>query len=204
MSLTLHKETNQLISGSVDGIKFREVAEPETCAATVKEHYGTVLCLLICHTGHVISGSRDCQIKIWDPMGHCIGTLEQHTDAVQVLIECGTFVVSGSNDGSIKIWDPVHWVCLKTIRSCSGSIKALCCVRNELNGLKLVSGGYDRKVGPYITTNIYTEPEPGPELGAQSPNPCKCTNVSTPPTPPRVVTVPHPPSLTHLPPPPPT
>mmetsp|Transcript_96533 Transcript_96533/g.275359 ORF Transcript_96533/g.275359 Transcript_96533/m.275359 type:complete len:222 (-) Transcript_96533:98-763(-) len=84
-------------------------------------------------------------------MGHCIGTLEQHTDAVQVLIECGTFVISGSNDGSIKIWDSVHWVCLKTIRSCSGSIKALCCVQNELNGLKLVYGGYDRKVRVWNT-----------------------------------------------------
>merc|ERR1711865_498264 len=77
---------------------------PECCQHTLEGHTGYVRALAEC-SGHLVSGSDDSTIKVWDPSTWiCQQTLQGHTDLVMALAECSGQLVSGSADRTIKVW----------------------------------------------------------------------------------------------------
>lgn len=77
-------------------------------------HSGWITCLQFLNDNHVVTGSQDHSLKLWNlDSGECVKQFAGHTAAVtclQVLKRKTTAnapvrLVSGSQDGSIKIWD---------------------------------------------------------------------------------------------------
>ncbi|CAD8061506.1 unnamed protein product [Paramecium sonneborni] len=70
---------------------------------------------------HIISGSYDTSIKIWDiAKGICQNTLNGHTKPVlclQVLQQTQSMVVSGGEDGTIRAWNWKTAVCIWKVES---------------------------------------------------------------------------------------
>ena len=72
-----------------------------------KGHSNRVSCVAVLPDGHVVSGSDDCSLRLWNPSdGRCLQTLKGHTGSVNcVAVLPDGCIVSGSTDGTIKIWD---------------------------------------------------------------------------------------------------
>jgi WD40 repeat protein len=87
------------------------------CLQTMTGHSDYIWCMLQLADGRIISGSKDCKIKIWESgSGNCVKTLIGHQDIVQCIFQLQDGrVVSGSNDHSIKVWDVNLGVCLITL-----------------------------------------------------------------------------------------
>jgi len=67
---------------------------------------------------HVISGSRDKTIKIWQvASGACLMTLDGHDNWVRAVAcqPCGKYLLSASEDKTIRIWDLSQQRCIRTI-----------------------------------------------------------------------------------------
>ena len=75
--------------------------------AVLQGHTAPVEALAILPNGHIVSGSDDNSLRIWDPAtGECIAVLTEHTASVNTLaIFPNGDIVSGSGDCSIRIWD---------------------------------------------------------------------------------------------------
>ena len=65
---------------------------------------------------HVISGSYDNTLRLWDvTSGQCLRTFEGHTESV---LSChfspdGRHVISGSSDNTLRLWDVTSGQCLQ-------------------------------------------------------------------------------------------
>ena len=94
----------------------------------------------------IVSGSYDRTIRIWDmASGHCLQTLEGHSDWVRAVAisHDGSRIVSGSDDGTIRIWDMASGHCLQTLEGHSDWVRA---VAISHNGSRIVSGSLDGTV----------------------------------------------------------
>ena len=71
---------------------------------TLTGHTSDVTCLLILPNGHLVSGSMDTTIRIWDADGSskCI---EVHQDEVRSLTYKNEFLISGSSDETACVWN---------------------------------------------------------------------------------------------------
>jgi WD40 repeat protein len=84
----------------------------------------------------VVSGSRDCSIRIWDfTTGACLKEIAGHAEGVKALavLPNGT-IASGSYDKTIRVWSPVSGQCLKELSGheevpSSSSCPLLSCLR---------------------------------------------------------------------------
>jgi hypothetical protein len=80
--------------------------------ASLEGHNSFVAAVAVSPDGqHVISGSYDKTVKIWDrTTGECVSTLEGHSSNVTAVAVSpdGQHVISGSKDKTVKIWDRIH------------------------------------------------------------------------------------------------
>ena len=86
---------------------------------------GTIIAFisLVMHNGHLISGSCDNTIKVWDPNdGRCLRTLTGHNNSVLSLVMHNGHLISGSLDNTIKVWDPNDGRCLRTLTGHNNSV----------------------------------------------------------------------------------
>lgn len=84
------------------------------CRNVLYGHEGPVERVIIANN-HIISGSRDKTIKIWDiKSGNEMSTLRGHTDTITSLSFHEPFLASGSKDNTVKIWNINTGECLKT------------------------------------------------------------------------------------------
>ena len=68
-------------------------------------HQDAIYCVQF-DTYKVVSGSRDCTIKIWDiTTGECLRTLKGHDRSVLCLQYDDRIIVSGSSDTRVMVWD---------------------------------------------------------------------------------------------------
>ena len=102
----------RIASGSDDtSILFydRNVRHVDEATALLPSQYHdkSVLCLTLLLNGMLVSGSRDCNIKIWHPAsGKFITTLNGHMKSVNALtVLQDNTLVSASADMTIKLWD---------------------------------------------------------------------------------------------------
>ena len=108
--LVLEKE-GCVVSGGGDGLiriwKYRaETSQVQSpCVVkTLRGHSGEVLSLAA-QEGLLISGSRDCSIKVWDlETLSCRRTLRAHCEAILSLCLTANSLFSASSDGEVFIW----------------------------------------------------------------------------------------------------
>jgi WD40 repeat protein len=77
---------------------------------------------------HVISGSRDGTLRVWDlATGETKTTLQGHNDRVNTvaITPDGRYVVSGSDDSTLRVWDLATGETKTTLRGHTGSVLAV-------------------------------------------------------------------------------
>eukprot|EP00249_Psilotum_nudum_P015442 c25331_g1_i1 orf=837-3629(-) len=80
-------------------------------------------------TGHFISGSVDCTVRIWDPNARgseLQATLQGHTKTIRAITSDKVRIVSGSDDQRVLVWDKSSAQVLEELKGHDGRIS---CVR---------------------------------------------------------------------------
>ena len=69
-------------------------------------HYDSVTCLAVTDT-LIISGSRDCSIKIWEKSSrkHLFNLQYAHDNWIKVMSHYNNYLYTGSKDGVVKMWE---------------------------------------------------------------------------------------------------
>jgi WD40 repeat protein len=92
---------------------------------TLKEHGSSVNTLAV-DEGHIISGSFDNTIRLWDKnMGECVRILTGHESGVRKLIADKGYIISGGGDSTIRIWDNNTGECIRILKGHEGDVYAL-------------------------------------------------------------------------------
>ena len=114
------EENDPLLSNAIKALDL------ETGAATdLIGHAGVVLCLASSGC-HVVSGSFDKRILIWDAKSYkCIHILPGHEGSVRSLVVNDSHIFSGATDNTIKVWDRVTYELQHTLEGHSAPISAL-------------------------------------------------------------------------------
>ncbi|MDX2214653.1 MAG: WD40 repeat domain-containing serine/threonine-protein kinase [Oculatellaceae cyanobacterium bins.114] len=116
------------VSGAAGWHVYRGMAgnggtEAIAITQTLSGHTGEIKCLLLGPAGtHLISGSVDATIRIWDATtGQLVQTLEGHTSYINALIVSpnGKNLISGSADATIRIWDLQTGKTIRTLQDSS-------------------------------------------------------------------------------------
>uniref|UniRef100_A0A914HKE5 F-box domain-containing protein n=1 Tax=Globodera rostochiensis TaxID=31243 RepID=A0A914HKE5_GLORO len=109
-----------IVTGSDDCTLRVWSATTGTCVHILNGHIGGVWALQLSQDGEIastvrcmslrknilVTGSRDCSIKIWDIVeGKCIRTLYGHLAAVRCVKFDGFLIVSGAYDNNIHVWN---------------------------------------------------------------------------------------------------
>ncbi|MFO7797346.1 MAG: WD40 repeat domain-containing protein [Promethearchaeia archaeon] len=90
----------------------------------------------------IISGSRDCTIRIWDLIsGECKKILKGHTNTVSSVDVDDEIIASGSFDNTIRIWDKISGNCFKILEGHKGNVLDI-----KLYGDTLVSCSEDQTI----------------------------------------------------------
>ena len=78
---------------------------------------------------HVVSGSLDTSIRVWDvETGNCIHTLTGHQSLTSCMELKDNILVSGNADSTVKIWDIKTGQCLQTLQGESTIPSVAVCV----------------------------------------------------------------------------
>jgi WD40 repeat protein len=119
------------------------------CILRLDDHTDSVTSVAFSPDGElIVSGSRDCTIRVWDvATGDIIsGPFEGHTGAVT----CVTFspdgkqIISGSEDRTIRIWDV--WTGKTVCQPSQGHTDSVLCVVCSPNGRYIASGSEDKTI----------------------------------------------------------
>lgn len=106
----------------MNSINIQSVAEAELLILSLFQFDGI----------HVVSGSLDTSIRVWDvETGNCIHTLTGHQSLTSGMELKDNILVSGNADSTVKIWDIKTGQCLQTLQGerhhChSGLLHQLC------------------------------------------------------------------------------
>ena len=95
--------------GTLSNIQYNGNKSRLVCLKRIKAHNKTICSVLFSPDGtHVISGSKDETIHVWDATSGrlILGPIECNSEVFSVgFSPDGSFIASGLCDGSIKIWD---------------------------------------------------------------------------------------------------
>lgn len=100
-----------VVSGSADNLlllwDLSSAAASSRSVATLEGHANAVHCVTALGPEHVVSGSGDETLKVWNVTeAACCVTLWGHHDGVTAVATISdTRVVSGSDDNEVRIWD---------------------------------------------------------------------------------------------------
>ncbi|KAF7727706.1 hypothetical protein EC973_007262 [Apophysomyces ossiformis] len=102
----------------------------EARTSYLKGHTDSVYCLAWVGPHHIVSGSRDKTIKLWDlrKPGHCIKTERQHQGSVLCLHATDRYLISGSSDTTCLIWSLPDCRPLRRLEGHTGGVLDLCVV----------------------------------------------------------------------------
>lgn len=91
----------------MNSINIQSVAEAELLILSLCQFDGI----------HVVSGSLDTSIRVWDvETGNCIHTLTGHQSLTSGMELKDNILVSGNADSTVKIWDIKTGQCLQTLQ----------------------------------------------------------------------------------------
>jgi len=100
---------------------------------------------------HLVTGSWDSTLKLWDLKGgHCVATMEGHTDGVRALAAGRDLVVSGAFDKTIRVWrlscgaagQPPNCDCEMVLSGHKDVVMTVAMLEARL----VISGGWDGQV----------------------------------------------------------
>ncbi|CAL8283038.1 unnamed protein product [Merluccius merluccius] len=96
------------------------------CVALLSGHTGTINCLDV-HSYHLVSGAKDCKVKVWNlQKGKCLGHLKwKHAGPVQCVRIAALLVYSSCAKGLVKIWDVENASLLRVLDGHRSSVKCL-------------------------------------------------------------------------------
>ncbi|XP_016430570.1 F-box/WD repeat-containing protein 7-like, partial [Sinocyclocheilus rhinocerous] len=165
---------NIIISGSTDRTLKVWNAESGECIHTLYGHTSTVRCmhlhekrldpLLLQFDGiHVVSGSLDTSIRVWDvETGNCIHTLTGHQSLTSGMELKDNILVSGNADSTVKIWDIKTGQCLQTLQGPHKHQSAVTCLQFNKNFVITSSDDgtvklWDLRTGEFIRNLVTLE-----------------------------------------------
>ncbi|KAG7247404.1 hypothetical protein CRUP_028913, partial [Coryphaenoides rupestris] len=96
------------------------------CTVLLSGHTGTITCL-DAHTDHLVSGAKDCRVKVWNlRKGKCLKHLRwKHSSAVLCVKVTRPLVYSGCAKGLVKMWDIEKASLLRVLDGHRSSVKCL-------------------------------------------------------------------------------
>jgi WD40 repeat protein len=130
-------------------VRTGRAAHWPTCVLRLDDHTDSVTSVAFSPDGElIVSGSRDCTIRVWDvATGDIIsGPFEGHAGAVT----CVTFspdgkqIISGSEDRTIRIWDV--WTGKTVCQPSQGHTDSVLCVVCSPDGRYIASGSEDKTI----------------------------------------------------------
>ncbi|XP_076855478.1 F-box and WD repeat domain containing protein 10B [Brachyhypopomus gauderio] len=122
-----------------------------TCTLLLTGHTGTINCLDL--HGHIlVSGARDCKVKVWSLLsGHCLTRLKfGHRKPVQCVKIHTPVVFSGCEGGLVKMWDTEVATLLKVMDGHHGCVRCL-----FFDQWHVLSGGSDGQVLAWSTNSAF-------------------------------------------------
>lgn len=93
-----------LVTGSTDKSARIWNLESQQTLRVLKYHRNTVR-VVRANSTHIITGSRDFTIGVWNNIGDLLYRLEGHTQSVRSMDMTDQYLVTGSYDGTCKLWD---------------------------------------------------------------------------------------------------
>jgi WD40 repeat protein len=130
-------------------VRTGRAAHWPACVLRLDDHTDSVTSVAFSPDGElIVSGSRDCTIRVWDvATGDIIsGPFEGHAGAVT----CVTFspdgkqIISGSEDQTVRIWDV--WTGRTVCRPSLGHTDSVICVVCSTDGRHIASGSKDKTI----------------------------------------------------------
>ena len=138
----------QTLRGHADYVRRRRPDEQRVDRSSTQRG-AQVWCVAVMSNGHVVSGSGDRTVMVWDASsGECLKTLRGHTGSVRrrrpvkqsvdrsstqqraqvwcVVALSNDRVVSGSWDNTLKVWDASTGRCLQTLTGHADPVRCLC------------------------------------------------------------------------------
>ena len=117
--------------------------ETKECIRTIEDHTTAIISMNVLENGHLISGSTDNKLNIWNPAdGACLKTIDVTYRANQIQVLSGNRVACDSRD-KIKIWNLNDGTCIQTLEgSHTGTIHCIIALSDET----LVSASEDRTI----------------------------------------------------------
>ena len=112
-------------------------------ASDVKKTFGAKFATALPNGRHVVSGSWDHTLRVWDlATGETTKTLQGHTGSVSAVAVTpdGRHVISGSWDHTLRVWDLATGETTKTLQGHTESVSA---VAVTPDGRHVVSGSKD-------------------------------------------------------------
>jgi WD40 repeat protein len=132
------------------------------CIVSFQAHQSGIRSMVILPNNHLVTGSYDKTIKIWNSPADILNqstvtqksvkntysplkTLSGHTSCVIALryIPNGNLLASGSADYTIKMWDVDKG---EVIKNFTGHMNDILCFSASSNGTTLISGSADRTI----------------------------------------------------------
>ncbi|PFX27836.1 uncharacterized protein LOC111327057 [Stylophora pistillata] len=121
-------QTQAAVSGKRDAFLGNAIKALDLETGSVSQlvgHAGVVLCLAVAGS-HLVSGSFDKNILIWDANScKCVHILTGHEGSVRSLAVNDSHIFSGSTDCTIKVWDSITFQLHHTLEGHSAPVTAL-------------------------------------------------------------------------------
>ncbi|XP_048467081.1 F-box and WD repeat domain containing protein 10B [Rhincodon typus] len=139
-AVILCEERDFLLSGSYDLSIRKWNLKTATCVTIYRGHIGFITSLSL-HENMFVSGSTDCQAKVWDlQKENCFQTFKHDKSVLSVAINA-IHVVSGCEKGMIHVWNIEPPSLVKVL---TGHINSITCL--SFDQWHLISGSKDKCV----------------------------------------------------------
>lgn len=109
---------------------------------TLNGHTSTVRNIKFVNATTVVSGSRDCTLRVWNvETGDCEKVLEGHEKTIRGMAVHGEVVVSGSYDNDARIWIWRTGECSRVLKGHTSKIYAV-----VVDGTTIATGSMDTDI----------------------------------------------------------
>ena len=153
LSIAFTSDGNRVVIGTGQGVEMRDVFEGSVLWRSAGHSNEVTTVAVSPDDRHVISGSADKTMKLWDlRTGNELATFRGHTAGIQSVAfsSDGRFVASGSRDHSVRLWNATTGTEIATFRD----------HENVVNGVRFFPDGRLASASDDGTIKIWTTDPP--------------------------------------------